>query len=88
MFLSLQGLALASFPTLFELQTLLCNTTLADTSESDPAADDERAALAEFVARWSLSDLYYRNEELDKALDLIAICSMGNSANNLAASNH
>ena len=62
--------------------------TVANESESDPAADEERAALAEFVARWSLSDLYYRNEELDKALDLIAICSMGNSASHLAASNH
>lgn len=36
----------------------------------------ERAALAEFMARWSLSDLFYRDQDLDKALDLIAICSM------------
>ena len=37
-------------------------------------------ALAEFTARWSLSDFYYRDENLDEALDLIAICSMSDAA--------
>lgn len=38
----------------------------------------ERAELADFISRWTLADLFYRNDNLDEALDLIAICSNGN----------
>ncbi|MDH3239927.1 MAG: class I SAM-dependent methyltransferase [Alphaproteobacteria bacterium] len=41
-----------------------------------PVDDAESAELSEFIARWSLSDLFYSDENLDVALDLIAICSM------------
>jgi len=27
-----------------------------------------------FLDKWSLDDLYYRTEDLDRALDLIAVC--------------
>lgn len=43
---------------------------------TSPVDDAESAALSEFIARSSLSDLFYRDENLDEALDLIAICSM------------
>jgi SAM-dependent methyltransferase len=41
--------------------------------------DVDSEILAAFVNRWSLSDLYYRDENLDQALDLIAISSMSDS---------
>lgn len=39
-----------------------------------PMNEGKRQELAAFMQRWSLADLYYADERLESALDLIAIC--------------
>ena len=43
---------------------------------SVPAADAE-FALKGFMAKWSLRDLYYDDENMTDALDLIGVCTGG-----------
>jgi 2-polyprenyl-3-methyl-5-hydroxy-6-metoxy-1,4-benzoquinol methylase len=60
--------------------------TFSDRSAVKPVEEIEREALADFIARWSISDLFYRDEGLDEALDLIALCSLSTSTNHCVTS--
>lgn len=39
-----------------------------------PMSEDKRQELTAFMQKWSLADLYYADDHLESALDLMAVC--------------
>jgi SAM-dependent methyltransferase len=56
-----------------------CLRSTGNRSSANSTDEVDSEILPAFINRWSPSDLYYGDDDLDQALDLIAICSISDS---------